>query len=141
MGDGFAAGKGLLFLRQSLWVERAGGAGWNAGSLSPRGDSAGRDGRAGEEEEEEEAPRGAGVAGDGGCRAAPLLRFGARNQYELAGGDIFMSLEHFIWFLKCLCSGIISPASSKPLVMSVLSEFEGYFLVHFVVSILLFGWL
>lgn len=68
LGDGFAAGKGLLFLRQSLWVARAGGAGWNAGSLSPRGDSAGRDGRAGEEEEA--APRGAGVAGDGGCRAA-----------------------------------------------------------------------
>lgn len=67
-----------------------------------------------------------------------VLWFGACNQYELAQGDFFVSLEHLIWFLKCLCSRIISQALSKPLVMSALSEFEGYFLVHFVVSILLF---
>lgn len=78
-----------------------------------------------------------------GARAcAVLVWFSARDQYELARGNFFFaSLEQFIWFLKCWFSTVISQALSKPLVMSALSEFEGYFLVRFVVSILFFGWL
>lgn len=72
---------------------------------------------------------------------ALLFWFSACDQYELARGNFFVSLEQFIWFLKCLFSRVISQALSKPLVISALSEFEGYFLVHFVISILFFGWL
>lgn len=52
-----------------------------------------------------------------------------------------MSLEQFIWFLKCSLYRVISQALSEPLVTSVLSEFQSYFLVSFVISVLLFGWL
>lgn len=92
---------------------------------------------------------GGAAAEDGGCRAgtagvrasALLVWFSACNRYELAQGNFFVSSEQFIWFLKCLFSRLISQALSEPLVVSALSEFEGYFLVGFVISILYFGWL
>lgn len=73
--------------------------------------------------------------------SALLVWFSACNRYELAQGNFFVSSEQFIWFLKCLFSRLISQALSEPLVVSALSEFEGYFLVGFVISILCFGWL
>ena len=99
--------------------------------------------------EDAAGPRGGEAAEDGGCRAGTadaracvlLFWFSACNQYALARGNFFVSLEQSIWFLKCSFSGVISQALSKPLVMSALSEFEGYFLVHFVISVLFFGWL
>lgn len=78
--------------------------------------------------------------GTAGTRACVLLVWlGACNRYELAWGNCFVSLEQFIWFLKCSLYRVISQALSEPLVTSVLSEFQGYLLVSFVISILFFG--
>lgn len=67
-----------------------------------------------------------------------LVWLGACNRYELAWGNCFVSLEQLIWFLKCSLYRVISQALSEPLVTSVVSEFQGYLLVSFVVSILFF---
>lgn len=98
--------------------------------------------------EEEAGPRRGGVAEDGRCRAGSAstrasseVWLSACHQNKVAWDHFQVPLERLVWFLKCWFPRVISQALSEPLVVSALSESEGWFVVHFVFPISFFGWL